>query len=143
MTQTLVPPVFLCCDVSVLIWRHPVYPNPSLYCCISAPHAAASHLELLETYYSYIQKKKEEKKPQKKQTIRLILCWCTKSFPSLVSCHPHETSFSSFLITLTPFPHVSPIINPPLRPAPAVSLSLDIPVSFLCLTLLCIFSSRI
>lgn len=65
MTQTLVPPVFLCCDVSVLIWRHPVYPNPSLYCCISAPHAAASHLELLETYYSYIQKKKEEKNPKK------------------------------------------------------------------------------
>lgn len=49
MTQTLVPPVFLCCDVSVLIWRHPVCPNQSLYCCISAPHAAASHLELLET----------------------------------------------------------------------------------------------
>lgn len=138
MTQTLVPPVFLCCDVSVLIWRYPVYPNPSLYCCISAPHAAASHLELLETLLIHPEKDGGKKKP-----IRLILCWCTKSFPPLVSCHPHETSFSSFLITLTPFLHVSPIINPPLRPAPAVSLSLDIPVSFLCLTLLCIFSSRI
>lgn len=108
----------------MLICGRPVYPHPAQissepYRCITASHVAATHPK---TYWKHITHASKKKK-------LLMLCWCTKSFPLLV-CLLLKQDASLLLITLTPFLRV-PVL-------PLQSLPLYIPVSSLCLVVLCL-----